>query len=41
MARRHGGTVASSSVVIAVGLDAAGPDSDEGFPGAVWVKRLR
>jgi hypothetical protein len=32
---------ASPSVVIAVGLDAAGPDSDEGFPGAVWMENLR
>ena len=31
---------ASSSVVVAVGLDTSGPDSDLGFPGAVWRKQL-
>jgi hypothetical protein len=32
---------ASPSIVVAVGLDAAGPESDQGFPGAVWVKQVR
>jgi hypothetical protein len=31
---------ASPNVAIAVGLDASGPETDRGFPGAVWVKRL-
>jgi hypothetical protein len=31
---------ASASAVVAVGLDANGPDSPQGFPGAVWRKLL-
>ena len=31
---------ASPSVVVAVGLDASGPDSDQGWPGGVWRKLL-
>ena len=31
---------ASSSLIVAVGLDGSGPDSDQGLPGAVWWKPL-
>jgi len=33
--------VASSpALVVAVGLDSSGPDSDDGVPGTVWIKRI-
>lgn len=32
---------ASPSVVVAVGLDASGPESDEGVPGTAWIKPIR
>ena len=31
---------ASTSVIVAVGLDGSGPESDQGLPGAVWWKPL-
>jgi hypothetical protein len=31
---------ASPSVVVAVGLDSSGPESDQGWPGGVWRKAL-
>ena len=29
-----------SAVIVAVGLDGSGPESDQGLPGAVWWKPL-
>ena len=32
---------ASASVIVAVGADSSGPETDEGAPGTAWIKPIR